>query len=79
VGGSTLLADQLAPAERARTQGFNDLVVGLSSAAASLSSGLLYGQAGFGAAALVATVLSLAVLGAVGWWMKRQPRPIGDA
>jgi MFS family permease len=79
VGGSTLLADQLAPAERARTQGFNDLLVGLSAATASLSSGLLYGQAGFGAAGLVAAVLSLAVLSSVAWWMRRQPGPTGDA
>ncbi|MBP8164570.1 MAG: MFS transporter, partial [Anaerolineales bacterium] len=41
VGGSTLLADQLSPAERARTQGFNDLLVGLASAAGSLSSGFI--------------------------------------
>ncbi len=72
VGGSTLLADQLAPAERARTQGFNDLIVGLSSAAASLGSGLLYGQAGFGAAGVVAALLSLVVLGAMVWFMKGQ-------
>jgi len=32
VGGSTLLADQLTPVERARTQGFNDLLVGLAGA-----------------------------------------------
>jgi MFS family permease len=31
VGGSTLLADQLSPQERARTQGLNDLLVGLAS------------------------------------------------
>jgi MFS family permease len=47
VGGSTLLADQLTPAERARTQGFNDLMVGLSSAVASLASGLVFDAVGF--------------------------------
>ena len=76
VGGSTLLADQLAPAERARTQGFNDLIVGLSSATASLGSGFLYGQAGFSAAGLVAALLSLMVLVAVGWWMRGQGRTV---
>ena len=39
VGGSTLLADQLRPSERGRTQGFNDLLVGLASAMGSLGSG----------------------------------------
>jgi len=30
VAGSTLLADQLSPEERAKTQGFNDLLLGLA-------------------------------------------------
>ena len=33
VAGSTLLADQLSPPERAKTQGFNDLLLNLASAA----------------------------------------------
>jgi MFS family permease len=48
VGGSTLLADQLSPAERARTQGFNDLLVGLASSLGSLSSGVVFGMVGYG-------------------------------
>src|SRR5690606_24341009 len=47
VGGSTLLADQLSPAERARTQGFNDLLVGLASAFGSLESGLIFASLGY--------------------------------
>src|SRR3989441_4185037 len=42
VGGSSLLSDQLSPPERARTQGFNDLLVGLASAAGSLGSGSVF-------------------------------------
>jgi MFS family permease len=60
VGGSTLLADQLAPAERGRTQGFNDLLVGLAAAAGSLVSGLIsarFGYAGVGAAGAVLALL----------------------
>jgi len=53
VGGSTLLADQLSPQERARTQGTNDLLVGLASALASLSAGIVFASLGF---ALVATI-----------------------
>jgi MFS family permease len=60
VGGSTLLSDQLAQAERARTQGFNDLLVGLASGTASFGSGLLY--AGFGYAGVGLTGAALALL-----------------
>jgi MFS family permease len=59
VGGSTLLADQLSPAERSRTQGFNDLLVGLASAAASLSSGLIFAATNFTIISIVAGGLTL--------------------
>jgi MFS family permease len=38
VAGSALLADQLAPEERAKTQGFNDLLLNLGSAVVSLGA-----------------------------------------
>ncbi len=47
VGGSTLLADQLRPGERARTQGVSDLLVGGSSAVASLTSGIVFAASGY--------------------------------
>ncbi len=47
VGGSTLLADQLSPAERSNIQGVNDLLVGLASAAGSLGSGLVFAAFGY--------------------------------
>jgi len=59
VGGSTLLADQLSPAERSRTQGFNDLMVGLASAAASLGSGLIFAATNYTIISIVAGGLSL--------------------
>ena len=59
VGGSTLLADQLSSAERARTQGVNDLLVGLASAVGSLGSGLLYAATSYTVIAVVGGVLSL--------------------
>ena len=58
VGGSTLLADQLSPAERARTQGANDLLVGLASAAASLGAGLIFAGLGYTLVAVIGAVLS---------------------
>jgi len=65
VAGSTLLADQLTPAERGRTQGFNDLLVGLAAAGASFGSGLIsarFGYAGVGMVGAVFSVLPLAFL-----------------
>ena len=58
VGGSTLLADQLSPAERARTQGANDLLVGLASAVASLGAGLIFAGLGYALVAAIGAVLS---------------------
>ena len=72
VGGSTLLADQLSPAERARTQGFNDLLVGLASATGSLSSGLVFAATSYTVITLVAGGLSLIPLMMALTWMLRQ-------
>lgn len=73
VGGSTLLADQLTPAERARTQGFNDLLVGLASAVGSLESGFIFASLGYNMMAYVSAALALIPLIAVGVWMMRSP------
>ena len=59
VGGSALLADQLSPAERARVQGTNDLLVGLASAGASLGAGFIFAALGFVLVALAGAMLSL--------------------
>ncbi|HAV78033.1 MAG TPA: MFS transporter [Anaerolineae bacterium] len=59
VGGSTLLADQLSAVERSRTQGTNDLLVGLASAFISLSSGFLFHTTSYTAIAVMAGALSL--------------------
>ncbi len=72
VGGSTLLADQLSPAERARTQGVNDLLVGLASATGSLGSGLVYAATSYMVISLVAGALSLIPLGMALVWMRRR-------
>lgn len=74
VGGSALLADQLSPAERARTQGTNDLLVGLASMLASLGSGLAFAALGFtsmalGGAAIAALLLLFTVT------TSRSPQP----
>ncbi len=46
VAGSTLLADQLSPMERAKTQGFNDLLLNLCSGGSQIGSGMVYAVGG---------------------------------
>lgn len=69
VGGSAMLADELSPAERAKTQGVNDLLIGLVTAAGSVVSGMIFASAGYAATGIVGAVLSLIPLGVVGWWL----------
>ena len=59
VGGSTLLSDQLSPVERSRTQGTNDLLVGLASAFISLSSGFIFDATNYTVIAIIAGGLAL--------------------
>lgn len=72
VGGSTLLADQLSPAERARTQGFNDLLVGLASAFGSLESGFIFASLGYNMMAYVSAIVALLPMVVVSVWMMRK-------
>jgi len=77
VGGSTLLADQLSPAERARTQGRNDLLVGLASATSVFGSGVVYDATSYTIIALIAGFLSLIPLIMVLTWMRRRRVAVG--
>lgn len=77
VGGSTLLADQLSPAERARTQGVNDLLVGLASATGSLGSGLVFAATNYLVITITAGALSLIPLVMVLSWMRRERLIVG--
>jgi MFS family permease len=70
VAGSALLADQLAPEERAKTQGFNDLLLNLGSAASQVGSGVVYAYGGYGVMGLAAAILAIAPLLAALWWQK---------
>ena len=72
VGGSTLLADQLSPLERARTQGFNDLLIGLAAALGSLGSGFIFASLGYNMMAFVSAVFALIPFTVVLIWMRRQ-------
>ncbi|MDZ7705647.1 MAG: MFS transporter [Trueperaceae bacterium] len=72
VGGSALLSDQLSLEERARTQGFNDLLIGLVSAAASFSSGLVFATLGYAAMGILGALISLVPLYLTLRWARTQ-------
>ena len=68
VGGSSLLADQLAPDERGRTQGFNDLLMGLVAASGSIISGFVFTAVGYSTMVTMFAGISLAPLALAVWW-----------
>lgn len=72
VGGSTLLADQLSPAEQSRTQGFNDLLIGFASATAGFSGGFVLAAVGYNSMALAGAAVSLIPLLLTFGWQRRQ-------
>jgi MFS family permease len=72
VGGSTLLADQLSPLERSRTQGTNDLLVGLASAVGSLGSGFVFAASNYTIIAIVAGILALIPFLMSLFWIRRK-------
>lgn len=74
VGGSTLLADQLSPLERSRTQGTSDFLVGLASAFISLTSGFIFNATGYTMMTVIAAALSLVPLGMTLMWMRRESK-----
>ena len=75
VGGSSLLSDNLSPAERSRTQGVNDLLLGLASATGSLGSGVVFAGVGYAAMGVVgAAVALLPLLSTLWWWRGRGSR-----
>jgi MFS family permease len=77
VGGSALLSDQLSPIERSRTQGTNDLLVGLASAIGSLGSGIVFAASNYTMIAIVSGVLALIPLLMTLVWIRKKLTPIG--
>ncbi len=71
VAGSTLLADQLSPGERAKTQGFNDLLLNLASGASQVGSGVVYAAGGFGVMGAAAAAMAVVPLVLAVWWQVR--------
>ena len=77
VGGSALLADQLSPLERSRTQGTNDLLVGLASAIGSLGSGFVFAASNYTVIAIVAGILALVPLLMSSVWIRKKRVHLG--
>jgi MFS family permease len=71
VGGSALLADQLSPLERSRTQGTNDLLVGLASAIGSLGSGFVFAASSYTVISIVAGVIAFIPFLMSLFWIRR--------
>lgn len=81
VGGSALLTECHAPAERAKTQAANDFMVFVTMAISSASSGMLLHQSGWHAVNYGSIPFLLLAAGATLWlaWQRRRRRiPIGS-
>jgi len=76
VAGSALLSDALTPAEKGRTQGFNDLLVGGAAALATLIGGLVMaGPGGYTAMGLLGAAATAPLL----WIVARLPKIVAPA
>jgi MFS family permease len=76
VAGSTLLADQLSPKERTKTQGFNDLLLNLASAGSQVGSGVIYAVGGFGLMGMASAIMAIVPLLAIFWWRVARKKPL---
>lgn len=73
VGGTTLLTEACAPAEKAKTQGLNDFIMFFTMAGSSFSSGLLVTSAGWSTLNRVALpFVALTALASGALWLKRR-------
>jgi MFS family permease len=77
IAGSALLSDQLTPTERSKTQGANDMVIGLAAGLGSLASGVIYAGLGYWAVGLLVGVLMATAFAFSTWWTlkHRSPQP----
>ena len=77
VAGSALLSDQLTATERSKTQGANDMLIGLASGLGSLASGVIYARIGYWAVGLLGAVLMAGGFAFSTWWTltQRAPQP----
>ncbi|MHB1232377.1 MAG: MFS transporter [Burkholderiales bacterium] len=73
IGGTTLLTECYAPAERAKAQGINDFLVFVAMAASSLTSGIVITRTGWGALnQLALPFLGVVTLAIALLWIKKR-------
>jgi predicted MFS family arabinose efflux permease len=76
VGATTLLTQSCTPAEKAKTQGFNELIVFGTIAAGTLTSGAVQHSFGWAGVNLAVIPLILLVIGVTVWlWRLQRPVP----
>lgn len=75
IGATTLITETYRPAEKARAQGLNDMLIFLTMAVSSFASGMILEQNGWQALNRVSLPFVLAVGIALLWLAKRQRRP----
>ncbi len=76
IGGTTLIAGVAAPAERAKTQGANDLIIFIVLGTSSFSSGLLLETNGWRTINLLALPVAAVIAVAIAWFaLKRRGAP----
>ena len=75
-GGTTLLTEAYAPAEKARTQGANDFIVFATMGLSSFASGAMVSTAGWEAMNRAVLPVLATIAAAVLWyaWRRRAPR-----
>lgn len=69
IGGTTLLTESYSPAEKAKTQGINDLIIFVTMATSSLSSGALVTSTGWNSLNMWSLPFLTAATLATGWLM----------
>lgn len=74
VAGSAMLSSSLTPKEKAKTQGINDLLIGLTAAFGSFVGGPLFGAYGYTTIGLIGAVFSAMLLGVVLWYRQVELR-----
>ena len=78
-GGTTLLTESYAPAEKARTQGLNDFIMFSTMGVSSFSSGALVSSAGWEVMNWAALPVLALVGGMVVWYLRRGKRRLAHA
>jgi MFS family permease len=78
IASSSLLADALAPGERGRAQGANEMMVALIAGAGSLSSGAAFAYGGITTVSALGLAMSVLLVCLSIWSMRRQTAPLAS-